>query len=460
MNSPSGAFVSVFWLLAIATAPARAETIIGMMPLSDLRYCGGLALSLSSSQALIDSTDREMAVQGRGIRSESNAIDAARRTIQIKDPKAVRSFNGRVAELGALVANYQSRIAIRNHQVSARNLTSADYNIKCVGRPYDPAMLSSLPPAEAAAFSKGATTMMVPQIARPDDDAHPSTPAPAPDTITIGGATPSQTSAGEPNWRFGGGSFPSFNAARAAADGGDAQAAFEIGMEYMNGGAVQRDEATAREWFAKAGEHSHAKALFALSILYGEGRGGDVNEAKAIDCLKRAAELGDADAEHNLALRYTRNEHNAADLRDAVKWMDRAATQGDPESQFVLSGFYGKGLGGRTDDALALTWLRRSALQGFGPAQSELGRRYEKGAGVEKDLVEGMKWYLLASHLKNDGPDRGCLRLVFDASSVESAAKSSVTRLGERMSPEDRDRANGLALHWRPSSSSKEVGGC
>jgi hypothetical protein len=55
---------------------------------------------------------------------------------------------------------------------------------------------------------------------------------------------------------------------RKAADQGDANAQFNVGVLYESGKGVQKDHAVAVTWYRKAADHGHAHAQCNLGIMY------------------------------------------------------------------------------------------------------------------------------------------------------------------------------------------------
>ena len=60
---------------------------------------------------------------------------------------------------------------------------------------------------------------------------------------------------------------------RAAADKGDAQAQFRLGVMFASGRGAERDLPQAAYWFQKSAEQGNAAAQFNLAVLYAQGAG-------------------------------------------------------------------------------------------------------------------------------------------------------------------------------------------
>ena len=63
------------------------------------------------------------------------------------------------------------------------------------------------------------------------------------------------------------------DAVRQAADQGDAEAQYNLGIMYNNGEGVPKDDAEAVRWFLLAAEQGHASAQLNLGFMYALGRG-------------------------------------------------------------------------------------------------------------------------------------------------------------------------------------------
>ena len=66
---------------------------------------------------------------------------------------------------------------------------------------------------------------------------------------------------------------PEFEALRARAEQGDAEAQFHLGFMYDNGNGVLQEYAEAVRWYRLAAEQGHAQAQNNLGVRYGTGQG-------------------------------------------------------------------------------------------------------------------------------------------------------------------------------------------
>jgi len=184
---------------------------------------------------------------------------------------------------------------------------------------------------------------------------------------------------------------------RKAAEQGDADAQFKLGFMYINGRGVPQDNAEAVKWFRKVAEQGDAGGQFSLGVMYRAGKGLPQDNAEAVKWFRKAAEQGDADGQFSLGVMYLEGRGVPQDDTEAVKWFRKAAEQGDAYAQFALGDMYEKGRGVPQDDTEAVKWFRKSAEQGDADAQFALGDMYKKGRGVPQDDTEAVKWYRKAA---------------------------------------------------------------
>jgi Holliday junction DNA helicase RuvB subunit len=123
------------------------------------------------------------------------------------------------------------------------------------------------------------------------------------------------------------------------------------------------------KWLTMAAEQGHAVAQGQLGVCYLNGYGVAKDEGEGIRWLRKAAEQGDALAEYNMGVVYCGGFGVAKDLSDALKWWRKAAEHGDATSQFNLSVCYGKGEGVTQDFIEAYKWAKLAAAQNCEGAQ-------------------------------------------------------------------------------------------
>ena len=80
-----------------------------------------------------------------------------------------------------------------------------------------------------------------------------------------------------------------------AAEQGDAQAQFNLGVVYANGRGVRQDDAEAVRWYRQAAAQGFAAAQTLLGMMYENGRGVRQDLALAQEWFGKACQNGDQD---------------------------------------------------------------------------------------------------------------------------------------------------------------------
>lgn len=109
------------------------------------------------------------------------------------------------------------------------------------------------------------------------------------------------------------------------AQSGDARAQYAVGRLYEKGRGVERNFATAAEWYRKAADQGHADSEYRLAVGYATGLGLPKDEAVALSWLRKAANHGQKRAQKTLARAYEEGRLGLpADPKQAQYWYDKA----------------------------------------------------------------------------------------------------------------------------------------
>lgn len=153
---------------------------------------------------------------------------------------------------------------------------------------------------------------------------------------------------------------------------GNVAAQVQLGVIYLTGDGVNKDDAEALKWLHKAADQDNALAERYLAEMYFKGRGVPADNMEAAKWLRLAAEQGDAESEHNLAVLYEQGLGVPHNLKDAASWMRKAADQNFPAGQQGMGAFYENGEGVPYDPAEAAKWYQKAIDQGYVPAINNL----------------------------------------------------------------------------------------
>jgi len=96
---------------------------------------------------------------------------------------------------------------------------------------------------------------------------------------------------------------------------GHTKAQSNMGLLYLRGQGVQKDEEAALKWFEKAAEQGPITAQFNLGILYSRIDGKLKRQTKSTEWYVLAAEAGHATARYHLAQRFENGRGDRARLR-------------------------------------------------------------------------------------------------------------------------------------------------
>jgi hypothetical protein len=235
-----------------------------------------------------------------------------------------------------------------------------------------------------------------------------------------------------------------------AANQGNAEAQYDLGIMYYTGRGVRQDIPEAKRWWVKSAAQGYTDAKNNLTALPGNqniaeatqsqnpipaknesatalkkaealldasGEGFDkmiANDGEAFTILTALSEQGNAQAEADLGTMYEMGEIGRnpgdpytvpPDYAKALTLLRRAADQGNFIGEQNLALMYQNGQGVPVDYAAAVALYLKAVNQNDPNVASDqiiLGKIYEKGGpGVPQDYVQAFKWYDTAAAHKS-----------------------------------------------------------
>ena len=148
-------------------------------------------------------------------------------------------------------------------------------------------------------------------------------------------------------------------------------------------------------WVRTAAEQGDAEAQYNLGIAYAKGRGVTQNYDKAVYWWRKGAVQGEPHSQCHLGIMYVQGTGVPQSDSLAMEWARKAVDQGHDLAQYSLALMYETGKGVPRVDASVLTaaatLYRKAADQGNAPAQHKLGCMYLDGRGVAQDLSEALR---------------------------------------------------------------------
>ena len=218
---------------------------------------------------------------------------------------------------------------------------------------------------------------------------------------------------------------------RKAAEQGDADAQFNLGVCYEYGYGITQDSTEAVNWYRKAAEQGNADAQYNLGTCYQEGIGVDQNNTKAMNWFRKAVEQGNKMIINKIVDYYGEkldpsSLHKTGKIIDSLKyyhkeilkWLSKAVELNDPEAMTKMGWFYlcnktfkvfclcDKSMNMdslKSNNKKAIEWYTKAAELKNVNAQRRLAICYRYGmyGCIEPDIQIAIKWFTEAAN-QND----------------------------------------------------------
>ncbi len=154
--------------------------------------------------------------------------------------------------------------------------------------------------------------------------------------------------------------------AKRAAQRGNAQAQYDLGLMYATGDGVQKNEALALTWFNRAAQNNFAKSVDVNSVV------ATTRDSQKFRFAKEAADRGNARAQYDLAMMYLKGENVQQNKKLAFNYFHKAARNNIVEAKFQMGLNFSEGRGVRQQNQLARYWFKLAAKAGHPQAMAYL----------------------------------------------------------------------------------------
>lgn len=255
------------------------------------------------------------------------------------------------------------------------------------------------------------------------------------------------------------------------ANGGDAEAQYQIADRLFSGLGVERDHSKALEYCKLSASQGHGSALRQIGDCYAFGLGVEIDHIEAFRWYGLAADNGNIEALTSLGYCYRTGEGVGIDLEEAVFCFRMAAKFGEASGMRFLANCYRYGEGVERNSAKAASWYFKAAkvgdeiskcallemhldgsiecfnlvevqamvnvIAGTGnaEAQYQMGKCYLQGIGVSHDISIAKTFLLFAAQ-----------RGIVDAQYLYGAA----------CEPDDPETdSSQMAIHWYTAAASQ-----
>ena len=118
-----------------------------------------------------------------------------------------------------------------------------------------------------------------------------------------------------------------------AAESGDADSQYGMGLLYSEGIVVPMDDNEALKWFGLAAGQGHGDAQYKLGVMHANGWGVPMDEAEAMKWYMLAAGNGVTAAQVSLGTMYQNGFSVEQDKVEALKWFSVAVKLGDDDAR-------------------------------------------------------------------------------------------------------------------------------
>ena len=172
-----------------------------------------------------------------------------------------------------------------------------------------------------------------------------------------------------------------------------------LGIIYIQGSQVERDEEKAHNLFHLASLQGDAWGMYLLGLTYENGHGTEKDQALAFKCYLDSAKKGSTKASYKVGVAYLWGEGGEEDIPAGARWLKTAANAGHADSQAYLGMLFSYGHGVEENSEIALYWLHQAAKQDSPIGLRELANMYETGDGVDADIAEATRLMAKAASL-------------------------------------------------------------
>lgn len=173
----------------------------------------------------------------------------------------------------------------------------------------------------------------------------------------------------------------------------DANAQFELGVEYFLAELVPYDLTKALSLLEASAAQQNDKAMNLLGYLYAYSDKVKQNAKKAIHYYQQSAEQGNAEALYQLGLIYQAGKLTTKDESLAAQYLLTSIEQGGTAALLNLANLYLQGAGVEQSNEKAWHYLKQSALSGDYEGQIQLALYYQQH---NEQLSKAAAWFSIA----------------------------------------------------------------
>ena len=194
-----------------------------------------------------------------------------------------------------------------------------------------------------------------------------------------------------------------FEASLKRADKGDAASQLIVGLNYLHGSSsVEKDQVKGFIYLKLAADYGNCDAQYYLGLCYQDGTGCDIDYSLAFKYYTMAAQQGHAFAYCRIGELYGYGRGVEPSNVKAAYFYQKAADLDHPLSQVIIGICYWQGDGVAKNPLKAFSYFEKAAEQDHPHGHFYLAMCYEQGIGVKQDLELAQGHYIQAQELGFD----------------------------------------------------------
>lgn len=178
---------------------------------------------------------------------------------------------------------------------------------------------------------------------------------------------------------------------------GATESQYAMGVAYRLGDGLPKDEENSLVWLRRAAAKNHPLALYDLAVYsFGQRTNGEALRLSVAYFLA-AAQAGHREAQVQCAMNCFRGDLEGANCEAGKRWLNLAAEAGWARAEFILFNLLFNGRAPSPDCpaypkdiAQAVKWIHLAADHGDLQAQSTLAVMLIQGAGMDKNPTEAI----------------------------------------------------------------------
>jgi len=174
---------------------------------------------------------------------------------------------------------------------------------------------------------------------------------------------------------------------------GDHNGCNNLGSMYERGYGAEKNEELSAHFYSKGCDAGNLEACGSLARMYHEERGRPKNQVRAMSLFTKACDAGEGGACNNLGVILAEGRGMQKDEAKAVRLLSKGCDAGNSSACGNLGSMYARGRGVSQDMSQALKLLWKGCDGGYAEACGAIGLAYEKGRGVSKDEGRAVTLY-------------------------------------------------------------------